>query len=207
MKWYHSIILACGLALVAPQISMAQPGHPGPQGDHRDGAHPGQPNNPGQPGKASDKIDDRGHQNNHPGANHPNGRPGDPNHPGANHPNGSPGDPNHPGANHPNGRPGDPGHPGMREMDPKSFSELLNAVSRPAVAGNKLARIRAAAKNNYFTADQVRQLMKADRLENDKIIIAVELYKRVIDKNNWHVIYSALTFSSSKQEVDRRLGL
>ncbi len=192
MKWYHSIILACGLALVAPQISMAQPGHPGPQGDHRDGAHPGQSNHPGQPGKASDKIDDRGHQNNHPGANHPNGRPGDP---------------NHPGANHPNGRPGDPGHPGMREMDPKSFSELLKTVSRPAVAGNKLARIRAAAKHHYFTADQVRQLMKADRLENDKIMIAVELYNRVIDRHNWHVIYSALTFSSSKIEIDRRLGL
>ena len=184
MKWYQTIILACGLAIIAPQISMAQPGHPGQHNDHHNGVHPG--NHGKDSDKKADKKDDRGPQHNHPGMNHPNNQ----GHPGA--------DKNHPVPPH---------HPGMKEMDPREFSHLLNSISKPAVGANKLARIRAAAKSNYFTADQVRQLMKAVRMENDKISVAVELYRRVIDRHNWHVIYSALTFAASKHEIDRRLGL
>ena len=195
MKWYQTIILACGLAIIAPQISMAQPGHPGQHNDHHNGVHPG--NHGKDSDKKADKKDDRGPQHNHPGMNHPNNQ----GHPGMNHPNNQ----GHPGAD--KNHPVPPHHPGMKEMDPREFSHLLNSISKPAVGANKLARIRAAAKSNYFTADQVRQLMKAVRMENDKISVAVELYRRVIDRHNWHVIYSALTFAASKHEIDRRLGL
>ncbi len=242
MKWYHSVILACGLAFVAPQISSAQPAPPPGNHDPRGGAHPG---HPGQPGYHGDKKDD--HHPGHPGHPGPNaGHPGNPGHPGPNaghpgpnaghpgHPGpnaGHPGNPGHPGPNagHPGPNAGHPGHPGpnaghpgkpgvhgvavpppapgMMPMNPAEFSNLLYSVDRATFGSNKVSRIRDAAKRHHFSADQVRQLMKHVNFENDKITVAVELYHRVVDKHNWHVIYSALTFSSSKIEVDRRLGL
>ena len=83
MKWYYSVILACGLAFVAPQLSMAQPVPPPGYNDHRGGAHPGHPGHPGYPGAQDKKDDHHGHPGpnaGHPG--HPGPNAGHPGHPG-----------------------------------------------------------------------------------------------------------------------------
>ena len=211
MKWYQTIILACGLALMAPQISMAKPDN-SEQGENgkadkakkdkadkekkdkanKDKADKADKDKKDKADKADKDKADKADKDKKDKADKEHG--------------------NHGKNGKDNESDNSEAEEGSEEiemavMDEKKFSELLNSVSKSALGANKVARIRAAAKKNYFSCDQVRQLMKAVKLDNNKITVAVELNKRVLDKDNWDVVYSALTFSTSKLEIDRRLGI
>lgn len=88
-------------------------------------------------------------------------------------------------------------------------SELKTMISRvqgESYADDQLALIKAVAQSNYFTADQVVALMKLCSYEDTRIEIAATLYPRVLDSQNWYLVYDGLSYSSSKKTLRERIG-
>jgi len=91
-----------------------------------------------------------------------------------------------------------------------SDAELARVVSRvqaESYTDDQLALIQEIAQISYFTADQVVTLMKLCTYEDTRIEVAAALYPRVVDSQNWYVVYDGLTYSSSKQTLRKRLGI
>lgn len=94
-----------------------------------------------------------------------------------------------------------------RPMSEGDFEDLVDQVDEAAFADEQLGVIRMAARHNWFTAEQVRQLVQEVSGSDAKVEVAVNLYDRTVDRNRFHRVMSAFNFSSSRREVRERLGL
>lgn len=86
------------------------------------------------------------------------------------------------------------------------FEKMSQRVAAAAYADDQLALVQELAKTNYFTVAQVVGLMKSVTYEDTRVDVAVALYSRVSDAENWYQVYDALTFSSSKKTLRERIG-
>ncbi len=84
---------------------------------------------------------------------------------------------------------------------------LRAAIEGESFGDGKVAVLRAAAAGNWFTTDQVIELLPLFAFSDDRVEAAVVLYPRVLDPENWFRVYGAFDFDSDKDEVRRRLGL
>lgn len=98
-------------------------------------------------------------------------------------------------------------HDHERAMSDRDFGILLSRLGDESFADDQVGLVRTVSADAWFTVDQVVRLMKAVNFEDTKIEIAVLLYARTVDPNNWYLVYDALTFSSSKASLRQRLGL
>ncbi len=227
MKWFNASLFALSLSLCAPLAANAQPA-PGPHhgapgyaqhnDDHRNSkdCRPGEPCcRPGEPCHAGVAVPP-------PVVHHPAPAP----HPApVVHPAPAP---HHPApVAHPAPAPHHPApvvHPAPAPhpapvvhhpvpaphhsaMHPHDFSNLKHSVENARFNSDKMDILRAAKHSNFFTSEQVRQLMLALTFDSDREEAAVMLYSNVVDKHNWFVIYDTLTFSSSRDSIDRKLGI
>lgn len=90
-----------------------------------------------------------------------------------------------------------------------SDTELARVISRvqaESYSDEQLALIRSVAKSSYFTADQVVSLMKLCAYDDTRVEVAAALYPRVVDNQNWYLVYDGLTYSSSKKTLRERIG-
>lgn len=88
-------------------------------------------------------------------------------------------------------------------------SELRTVISRvqaESYSDDQLALVKTVAQSSYFTTEQVVALMKLCAYEDTRIEIAATLYPRVVDNQNWYLIYDGLTYSSSKKTLRERIG-
>lgn len=220
MKFYKSFLIASALAYISPALAFAQPapppapaplvqpappgapGYPAPRpGDKHDDYRPGQPVVPpnavhpapiAQPGPAPS-----GHPSPHPAAQP---KP-------ATHPTPAPHVYSYSYKPAPPGPPPAPGYnPARLGMHANDFNILLHSVDNAPFKSDKVTRIRAA-KDNYFTSAQVKTLLLHLPYDSDRTDVAVMLYSHVVDKNNWFIIYDAIDFASSRERIERELGL
>jgi len=91
----------------------------------------------------------------------------------------------------------------MRPMDDVAFARLLKAVKEAPFSSEKLTLIEDAASKNYFKSEQVLQLLKTFNFDSYRLKAAKVLYPRVVDPENFFIVYDAFTFSSSKEELRR----
>ena len=90
-----------------------------------------------------------------------------------------------------------------------SDTELARVISRvqaESYSDEQLALIRSVARTSYFTADQVVSLMKLCAYDDTRVEVAAALYPRVVDGQNWYLVYDGLTYSSSKKTLRERIG-
>ncbi len=112
--------------------------------------------------------------------------------------------------------PAPPGHVRDRRTPPPSiaimpmsdhqFASLTQQVGQAPFSDDKLALIQTAAHSNYFTVTQVVQLMKLASFDDTRVEIAVACSPRVVDGERWFEVYGALSFSSSREALRRRVG-
>ncbi len=205
MKWYQTLCIACGIAFLVPSFASAQPVPPPP---------PGQPGMmaPGKPGahnngkKPDNKKDDKNaHGPQGPAGHGPQGPAGHgPAKPAPMSP--APKPPVSPAHPAPHGPaippPPAPHNPMTHGMHPNDFDNLVHSIKRANFKADKLSRIKAAARSNHFTSRQVKELMQALDFDNDRVEAACALYPRVIDHNNWFMVFDALAFSSNRHRVE-----
>jgi DNA polymerase IIIc chi subunit len=87
-------------------------------------------------------------------------------------------------------------------MNTATFNSLVQDIQNQWQAGAKYNMIASAyTTGNYFTTDQVRQLIQLVDDENSRLQLAKASYKTVVDPSNFSNIYSLLANQSSKAEL------
>lgn len=83
----------------------------------------------------------------------------------------------------------------------KDFSELKKTLQNESFEGTRLEILKSASEKNYFLSNQVYELLQIFNFDENKLEAAKTLYPRTVDKENFYKVYSAFTFSGSKEEL------
>lgn len=86
-------------------------------------------------------------------------------------------------------------------MDDGNFSSFLAKMKDKNMDNAKLDFAKSTMKNNWFTSDQVLQILQTFSFENNKVELAKLIWHKTTDKGNYFKIYDAFTFSSSEKAV------
>jgi hypothetical protein len=86
-------------------------------------------------------------------------------------------------------------------MKSESFSDLKGSINNRAFESGNIATVKTAIDANYFTSEQVKEILGFFTFEDTKLDIAKYFYKKVCDKNNFFKVYDAFDFDSSIQEL------
>ncbi len=90
-------------------------------------------------------------------------------------------------------------------VDKATLKSLKTSVGKAAFADRKVALIEDAARTGYFTTDQVVELLGSLSFDDDKVKAAAALYPVTVDPVNWHKVYNAISFESSRDELRARV--
>lgn len=88
-----------------------------------------------------------------------------------------------------------------RVMSEQQFSSIVQTLRREYSDNSRLALARQIIDRNYFTAEQVKQMMHLFAFENYRLDIAKQAYHNTADQRNYFVVYDALNYSSSKEQL------
>jgi hypothetical protein len=91
-------------------------------------------------------------------------------------------------------------------MHSGDFNQLLQQVKEAGFSEEKLGLIRTAAADNWFTAEQAKQLVAQFDFTDPKVNAAVTLHDRLVDRGNFFKVLSVFDFDSAKQRVRQRTG-
>ncbi len=86
-------------------------------------------------------------------------------------------------------------------MKKDDFNDLKGSVNNRSFESSNSAIVKSAIDNNYFTADQVRDLLRYFTFEDTKLEIAKYAYKKVCDAKNFFKVYDAFDFDQSITEL------
>ncbi len=86
-------------------------------------------------------------------------------------------------------------------MDDANFSTFLTKLKDKSFDNQKTDFVKSTMKNNWFTSDQVLQILQTYGFENNKVDLAKLIWHKTTDKGNFFKIYEAFTFSSSEKSV------
>jgi hypothetical protein len=67
----------------------------------------------------------------------------------------------------------------------KDFDDLTGSINSRNFESTNINTVKEAIDKNYFTSEQVRELLKYFTFEDSKLDIAKHSYKKVCDKNNF----------------------
>jgi hypothetical protein len=87
-------------------------------------------------------------------------------------------------------------------MDPVTWRIFLEDLRR-GTSGDQHRKIVRAARRHLFTVDQLVVMMELFVMGDDRIRVALTLYNRLLDPENFDRAYAALSFDSDR----RRLAL
>ncbi|MGB1248488.1 MAG: DUF4476 domain-containing protein [Chitinophagales bacterium] len=86
-------------------------------------------------------------------------------------------------------------------MSDGDFQVLLATIQNQWFASDMMAVYNQAVVSNHFTAQQAKQLVNTFTYDSDKVNVAKSTYTKTIDKENYYIVYDALDYSSSVQEL------
>lgn len=109
--------------------------------------------------------------------------------------------PNDRGANHPNR-----GGYDQNIMNNQDFGRFMTSLRKESFDDNKTRKISTAARNNYFTAQQIVDVIKTLSFEENKLQLAKELYRVCVDQRNYYLVNDVFSFSSSKQKLNEYIS-
>ena len=88
-------------------------------------------------------------------------------------------------------------------MSPSSFRSLLKTLEDEAFEDTRLEILKDAATRNYFTVYQLLDILKLFTFDDNKISACKIIYPRLVDRENFHEVYSAFQFPDSKEALRR----
>lgn len=91
-------------------------------------------------------------------------------------------------------------------IDSESFSSLIQSLHSATFDKNKISVLASTVNRIYFTSNQAAQIIRKMDFSAGQADAAVMLYPRVLDKQNWHVIYNSVDFESTKETIRQRVG-
>lgn len=98
------------------------------------------------------------------------------------------------------------GNGGYRDvMGLREFNDVKDMLRREWFENNRLTSAKVMISKNSFTTAQVKDLMLLFTFENNRLDLAKAAYCKTVDQRNFWQLSDALTFSSSKDELNRFL--
>ena len=91
-------------------------------------------------------------------------------------------------------------------MDNASFGDAKATIKNATFDETMRSTAKGIINNNYFTTDQVMELVGLFSFDESKLDIAKAAYARTLDHNNYFKVANALTFSSSKDDLNSFLA-
>ncbi|RME25878.1 MAG: DUF4476 domain-containing protein [Deltaproteobacteria bacterium] len=86
------------------------------------------------------------------------------------------------------------------------LGSILAAIDGESFSDGKLAVLRSAAAEHWFTADQARRVIEQFSFGEDKVAAGTVLFPRIVDPANWYRVYDAFDFDSDKEALRRAVG-
>ena len=94
-----------------------------------------------------------------------------------------------------------------RAMSSSEFDDLTGRIEEESFSDGKLRIVDMASDGNWFTTDQVEELIGLFSFGSGRVEVAVELYDRTVDREDYYKVLSAFEFDSNKQKVRQKLDL
>ena len=88
-----------------------------------------------------------------------------------------------------------------REMSSGSFAKFVQSLKNESFDNARLTIAKQVISTNYFTSQQVKEIVDQFTFESGKMEIAKYSYKYTLDKGSYFVVADAFTYSYSKQEL------
>ena len=89
----------------------------------------------------------------------------------------------------------------FKVMKKDDYKDLKGSINNRNFESSNTATLKTAIDNNYFTSDQVVELLRYFTFEDSKLEIAKYIYKKVCDPGNFFKVYDVFDFDSSVQEL------
>jgi len=91
------------------------------------------------------------------------------------------------------------------EIGAEAFSRLLESVRRAPFPNDRVLLVESASREQLFRVEQVRALVELGTFAEPKLQIAVLLYPRVLDPENWYRVYELFPFSAEREQLRERV--
>jgi len=86
-------------------------------------------------------------------------------------------------------------------MDAATFTTFLTKMKDKVSDNQKTDFVKSTMKNNWFSTDQVKEILKTLNFESNKVDLAKLIWHKTTDKESYFKIYDVFTFSSSEKSV------
>jgi len=86
-------------------------------------------------------------------------------------------------------------------MSNSSFLQLKEALRREWFENTRLSTAKDIIDKNYFTSQQVKEMVLLFTFENNRLDIAKYAYGKTVDKGNYFIMNDAFTFNSNKEKL------
>lgn len=84
------------------------------------------------------------------------------------------------------------------QMNNADFNALMASIKNESFDDSKLIIVNSAAQSNYFSVNQVIQILNSINFSDRKVKAAISLYPCVSDSQNWYQVYNAFKFENDK---------
>jgi hypothetical protein len=107
------------------------------------------------------------------------------------------------------GNNGDYGNSGSfgRTLSDIEFNNLLDNISRERSESNMMKSATQIIATNYFSAEQVKEMLQLFASEDNKLSLAELAYDKTVDQRNYFVVNDVFRFNSSKNELARYIRM
>jgi hypothetical protein len=89
-----------------------------------------------------------------------------------------------------------------RAISENAFNQFVQRIRSQWLSG-KMNTAKDGLSRNYFTTQQVRQVLQLFSSESDKLELAKLAYRNTVDQRYYYQLYDVFSFQSSKDELDR----
>jgi len=93
--------------------------------------------------------------------------------------------------------------PAHQFCTPDKFANIKNIISSESFESNKLDIAKQVTSSNILTANQITEIALLFSFEDNKLDYLKFAYDFCFDKQNYYLVNEALTYSSSKEELNK----
>ncbi len=90
----------------------------------------------------------------------------------------------------------------FRAMNPYDFAEFKKLISDRTFESTKLDMTKSVIDINYFTVDQVRDMLSWFVFESNKLDLAKYAFKNTVDRNYYYKLFDIFVFESNVVDLD-----
>jgi thymidine kinase len=88
-------------------------------------------------------------------------------------------------------------------MTDNEFNRVLDNISKERFENNMVKSATQIINANFFTSEQVKQMLQLFNSENNKLDLAKLAYDQTVDQRNFSVVNDVFSYSNSKDELAR----